>query len=65
MDSFDTILDANLDNTINVKILSDGRLGTVELKGLIGFVSMLGESIYERVFELKLKVISKDKRLGE
>jgi hypothetical protein len=45
VDGFDSIAHTDLDNRVNIEILGDRSLGSVEFKGLIGLVTMLREAI--------------------
>jgi hypothetical protein len=45
VDRLDTVLDTNIDDRINVQVLSYGRLAVVQLEGLIRLVPVLSESV--------------------
>jgi hypothetical protein len=42
---FDPIVDTNLDNCLNVEILGNWRLVSIQFKGLVTLVAMLSETI--------------------
>jgi len=46
MHGFHLVLDANVDNLVNVQILRDGALVGVQFKGLITLVAVLREAVY-------------------
>ena len=45
MDGLNAIGHTNLDDIVNVQVLSDRSFGGIQLKGLIGLVSVLSETV--------------------
>jgi hypothetical protein len=45
MDRLHSIGNTNLDDIVNIQVLCHGRFVSIQLEGLIGLVTMLGETI--------------------